>query len=45
MMLVKGGRAVDHTCWQRLAASHEEQVSLLMLLVFSRYEEMQELGS
>ena len=27
MILVKGGRAVKHTCWQRLAASHEEQTS------------------
>ena len=31
--LVKGARAVKHTCWQRLAASHEEQMSPLMILV------------
>ena len=33
MMLVEGGCAVKHTCWQRLAASHEEQMSPLMILV------------
>ena len=40
MILVKGVRAVKHTFWQRLAASqekvaasHEEQASPLMILV------------
>ena len=27
-------RAVKHTFWQRVAASHKEQMSLLMILVF-----------
>ena len=29
--------------WQRLAASHKEQMSPLMILVFSRHEKIQEL--
>ena len=33
MILVKGVRAVKHTFWQRLAASHEEEISQLMILV------------
>ena len=33
MILVKGEHAVKHTFWQRLAASHEEQMSPLMILV------------
>ena len=33
MTLVKEGRAVKHTFWQRLAASHEEQMPPLMILV------------
>ena len=45
MILVKEVHAVRCTFWQRLAASHEEQMSPLMILVLSRYEEMQELGS
>ena len=28
-----GEGTVKHTCWQRLAASHEEQMSPLMILV------------
>ena len=31
--LVKGEGAVNHTFWQRLVASHEEQTSLLMILM------------
>ena len=33
MILVKGGRAVKRAFWQRLAASHTEQMSPLMILV------------
>ena len=33
MILVKGILAVKYTFWQRLAASHKEQMSLLMILV------------
>ena len=33
MILVKGVRAVKHTFWQRLTASHEEQMSPLIILV------------
>ena len=29
----EGGRAVKHTCWQRLAASHEEQTAPWMIPV------------
>ena len=43
--LVTGIHAVKHTFWQRLAASHKEQMSPLMILVLLRYEEMQKLGS
>ena len=32
-ILVKGGMCIKHTCWQRLAASHEEQMPPLMILV------------
>ena len=32
MILVKGALAVKHTFWQRLAASHAEHVSSLMIL-------------
>ena len=45
MILVKGVHAVKHTFWQRLVASHEEQMPPLIILALSRYEEMQELGS
>ena len=31
--LVNGEGAVNHTFWQRLVASHEEQTSLLMILM------------
>ena len=33
MILVKGAWAVRHLFWQKVAASHEEQMSLLMILV------------
>ena len=33
MTLVKGVLAVKYTFWQRLAANHKEQMSLLMILV------------
>ena len=29
----EGGTCIKHTFWQRLAASHEEQMSPLMILV------------
>lgn len=34
MILVKEALAVKHTFWQRLAASHTEHVSSLMILPF-----------
>ena len=36
--------AVKHTFWARLAASHKEQRSPIMILVLSRYKEMQKDG-
>ena len=39
-----GGSCNQAQFWQRLAASHKEQMSPLMILVFSRHEKIQELG-
>ena len=36
--------AVKHTSWARLAASPKEQMSPIMILVLSRYKEMQKDG-
>ena len=36
--------AVKHTFWARLAASHKEQMSPIMILVLSRYKKMQKNG-
>ena len=36
--------AVKHTFWARLAASPKEQMSPIMILVLSRYKEMQKDG-
>ena len=33
MILVKGTRAIKHTFWQKVAASHMEQLSPLMIFV------------
>ena len=33
--------AVKHTFWARLAASHKEQMSPIMILVLSRYKKLQ----
>ena len=41
--LAKGICAIKHTFEQKVAASHEEQMSPLMTLCFSRYE-MREIG-
>ena len=33
MILVKGVHAVKHTFWEKVAASHEEWMSLMMILM------------
>ena len=33
MISVKGVHIIKHTFWQKFAASHEEQMSLSMILV------------
>jgi len=42
MILVKSVHEIKHIFWQKVTASHEEQMSWLM--IFSRYEKMQEIG-
>ena len=34
VILEKGVHALKHMFWQKVAASHKEQMSLLMILVF-----------
>ena len=41
MILVKSVHEIKHIFWQKVTASHEEQMSWLM--IFSRYEKMQEI--
>ena len=42
IILVKSVHEIKHIFWQKAAASHEEQMSWLM--IFSRYEKMLEIG-
>ena len=52
MILVKGVHAIKHTFLQKVAAtllkvtaSYEEQTSPFVILVLSRYDELEELDS
>ena len=45
MTLVNRGTCIKHTFWQRLAASQEEQMSLLTISAFLDERKYKNLGS